>query len=150
MSNKTENTWQEISEDDALGPGDQLQMRFKTTSNVYIQAIQLFYIEKRLAKRPEFDLLTTEHRNGQLILTIKIQRPAEPEQQEPELQQAGIITAGVIVAIVVGIITPIVWYLSLTGLYKKAKPVAIGGAIAAGGLGIAAAVLGLLSIFKKR
>lgn len=138
----------EIGQDDALQVGDVIEMHYRVIGGVdspYVRAVQLALIENRLKDCPEYQVLSIENLQAEVIFTIRI---AEPPAPELPTQQAGLATGIIIAAIVIG--GGLFAWLSLDTIYKiTASPAGQVAMFGVGGLGIAAAAVVLLMVLAK-
>jgi len=131
----------EISNTKALNPGDRIEMHFKTSGMVWLQATQIAMIEWRLSDRKDFVIINNSLPDkNRVIFTIEIRKPPEAEA---EMQTAGVgLTAGIIGAVIIG--AGVVAWLTLDKVYQLTESTA--GKIAVGGTGIGIAAAGIAAL----
>jgi len=76
----------EIDKNKVLLPGDRIELHFKTTGLVWLQAAQIALIEERVKNRSDWQIISNSlPANNRVIFTIEIIEPPEPG-----LQRAGV------------------------------------------------------------
>jgi hypothetical protein len=131
----------EISDTKALNPGDRIEMHFKTSGMVWLQATHIALIEYRLSGRKDFEIISNSlPEKNRVIFTIEIK---QPPKEEPGLQRASIgLTAGIIAASIIAV--GIVAWLTLDKVYQiQESPV---GKIAVAGTGVGIAAAGIAAV----
>lgn len=138
----------EIDKDKKLLPGDIIEMHFRTTGMVYIQAAQIGLIEWRLSGRKDFSIIRNSlPENNRVIFTVEI---LKPEDEKPGLQTAGI-TGAQIAAAIFAVAVFGIFYLSLEKIYQIMESPAGKAAVAGAGIGLAAlGIAALLLILLPR
>lgn len=129
---------EQISEDTPLQPGDRIFLVFKTFNHAWMQGLHLAILERGLQRTFNgFRVRSWGPTDDGLEMEIIIQQPMS---SDPQVQRAGVITPAVIITLVVGVIAPIVWWVSLKGVFREvaAAPVT---AVAAG-----ASVVGMVGL----
>lgn len=147
----------EITEDTPLQPGDKLEIHFKTVGLSWIQLAQTYFINKTLKKKyPNFEIQDwgVDADKNTIVFKVLVLDPNILKPEEPQVQQASVITAGVIIAVILGVLAPIAWYFTVSGIYKlteKALESPTGKIALGAATGIVTAILAIviLSYVKK-
>jgi len=129
----------EIDKNKVLIPGDRIEMHFKTSGLVWLQAAQIALIEERVKNRPGWQIISnTLPANNRVIFTIEIIEPSEPG-----LQTAGVgVTAAIIGTVIVA--AGVVSWLTLDKVEQIMESPA--GQIAVAGSGVGMAALGIAAL----
>ena len=124
-------------------PGDVAEFQFRASSSVWLQALQLYWIEQRLQNK-NFEILSTAARPDEKLLIIKIQVLSEPQDI---VYKAGI-SAGAIVALIAAAAAGLWIWLSLVKVSKLMESPA--GAITVASWSIAAVLFVVWLLLRKK
>ena len=131
----------EIDKNEALSPGDIVELHYKTIGLAWITAAQVSMLESKLQNQSNYQLLSTQVDNNRIIIKVKIVEP-----QGVTIQHAAISPMLIIKAVAVIGAGVLIW-LSLDKIYKITESPA--GKVLVGGLGsmaLAAGIAGLLAV----
>jgi hypothetical protein len=142
--------WQAIDKNAELKPGDELRLELQIAGYTWLQAAQLALIESRLEKQyPLWEIMGFgQNPDSPDKMYFRIRVKNDPEL--PAIQQAGIITPAVIIAVIIGVVAPIVYYFTVTGVFKKIEESPAAQAVTIGGIGVAGLVLIYLLLGSKK
>jgi len=135
----------EIDKNKVLVPGDRIEMHFKTSGLVWLQAAQIALIEERVKNRSDWQIISNSlPANNRVIFTIEIIQPPEPG-----LQTAGVgVTAAIIGTVIVA--AGVVSWLTLDKVEQIMESPAGQVAVAGSGVGMAALGIAALLYFGRK
>ena len=135
----------EIDKNKVLVPGDRIEMHFKTSGLVWLQAAQIALIEERVKNRSDWQIISNSlPANNRVIFTIEIIQPPEPG-----LQRAGVgVTAAIIGTVIVA--AGVVSWLTLDKVEQIMESPAGQVAVAGSGVGMAALGIAALLYFARK
>lgn len=132
----------EIDKNKVLLPGDRIEMHFKTTGLVWLQAAQIALIEYKIGKRKDFRIISNSlPANNRVIFTVEV---IKPPADQPQMQTAGMTGALIAAAILAGTVG-IVSFFTLEKIYQIMESPS--GKIAVAGSGVGLAALGIAALF---
>ena len=137
----------EISKDTLLQPGDDIEIVYKIYGLGWLAATQVAAIESKLEGDPKYDLRSVDYddKTKKVTFGIHIRKPAETIK----VYEAGIPVTYILIAIASSAVLAFAW-LNFEAIYKivdsPAGQIALAGA---GSLGIAAAILIILTVLGK-